>query len=350
MNRLKKIFALFGLTALLIAPLLLTGFFNDDQESRNIAIFKQHKSGVVYISTLNTVIDYHHLRFDRIPRGTGSGFIWDKKGHVVTNYHVIAHCDAARVKLSNGHSYKAYLVGYDKSHDIAVLKIDVSDKEKLHVIPKGNSSALQVGQFVYAIGNPFGLDWTMTAGIISALERNLYHIPHVRIRHAIQTDAAINPGNSGGPLLDSHGRVIGVNSALYSPSGAYAGIGFAIPIDIVKRVVSQIITKGHYEAPVIGIYSDDRINRYIKEAYDIEGVAILDLMPKSDLNRYDIRKTVLYSTGEIALGDVITRIDGKSIDSLEKLTNYLDKKQKGDKVTLTLLRNRKKRHVTVTLK
>lgn len=338
-----------------IVPLLfsslLFGWGNPLEKTQNqhIKVFEKSKEGVVYISTLKSVIDYHTLRYDRIPRGTGSGFIWDKEGHVITNFHVIANGDGAKVKLSNGKSYNAILVGYSKKHDLAVLKIETPNNNALHPLPKGSSKELKVGQIVYAIGNPFGLDWTMTSGIISALERNLYHIPHVRIRHAIQTDAAINPGNSGGPLLDIYGRVIGVNSALYSPSGAYAGIGFSIPIDIVTRVVSQIIKKGYYEPALIGIYSDDRINRYIRGIYGKKGVAILDLMPKSGLHRAGVVLTKIYGTGEIALGDLITHIDGKRVGSLDEIATYLDNKNKGDQVTLTLQRGNKKRKVSVRL-
>jgi len=213
-------------------------------ERTNIAIFERAKPSVVYISTLKRVVDYWSMSVWDIPKGTGSGFIWDEFGHIVTNYHVIEGASEAVVTLSNGLRYQAKLVGADPRYDLAVLKIKpVAGVMKPVII--GNSDDLRVGQIVYAIGNPFGLDWTMTMGIISALERVIDQQNGARIRHAIQTDAAINPGNSGGPLLDSAGRVIGVNTAIYSPSGASAGIGFAIPINLVNRVVSALIA-GRY--------------------------------------------------------------------------------------------------------
>jgi len=209
-------------------------------EKTNIAIFENAKPSVVYISTLQQVVDYWSMSIFNVPKGTGSGFIWDEFGHIVTNYHVIEGASEAVVTLSNGLKYQASLVGTAKQYDLAVLKIKPIPSVMKPVI-LGDSSKLKVGQIVYAIGNPFGLDWTMTMGIISALDRVISEENGARIGHAIQTDAAINPGNSGGPLLDSAGRVIGVNTAIYSPSGANAGIGFAIPINLVNQVVTQII-------------------------------------------------------------------------------------------------------------
>jgi S1-C subfamily serine protease len=220
------------------------------EEKSNIAVFESAKASVVYISTTERVMDYWTMNVQTVPYGTGSGFIWDTEGHVVTNLHVVAGAAQATVRLSDGKDYPATLVGLSKTHDIAVLQIQIPTTTKAAVpIPIGTSHDLQVGQKVYAIGNPFGLDWTLTTGIVSALDRALTGDNQVLIQHLIQTDAAINPGNSGGPLLDSAGRLIGINTAIYSPSGASAGVGFAVPVDMVNRVVPELIAKGFYSSP-----------------------------------------------------------------------------------------------------
>lgn len=309
-------------------------------EKTNIEIFERSKDSVVYISTLQTVVDYWSLTVFNVPRGTGSGFVWDKFGHIVTNYHVIEGASEARVRLSNGQDYKAVLIGADPSHDLAVLKINpVPGVMKPVMI--GSSKELKVGQIVYAIGNPFGLDWTMTTGIISALDRIIDEGNGVKIKHAIQTDAAINPGNSGGPLLDSAGRVIGVNTAIYSPSGANAGIGFAIPVDLVNRVVSQLIAYGKYIRPSLGIESDDRVNRLLKKRFDIEGVAVLGVEPGSSAFDAGLIPAKIYPDGAIIFGDIIIKVDGKKVASLKDLDEILDEKNIGDEITLEILRKGK---------
>ncbi|MDB5306545.1 MAG: 2-alkenal reductase [Gemmataceae bacterium] len=214
-----------------------------EAEKTTIAIFRQTSPAAVHITTLNVRQDRFSLNLFQIPRGTGSGFVWDQDGRVVTNYHVIEGADAARVTLSDQSEWKARLVGAYPDKDLAVLVIDAPG-DRLRPIPIGTSHDLQVGQFAFAIGNPFGLDQTLTTGVISALGREIDSVNRKTIKDVIQTDAAINPGNSGGPLLDSAGRLIGVNTAIYSPSGAFAGIGFAIPVDEVNRVVPQLIRTG----------------------------------------------------------------------------------------------------------
>lgn len=220
-------------------------------EKATIELFENSRDSVVYISTAQRVLDVWTRNVFEVPRGTGSGFIWDDAGHVVTNFHVIEGASSATVRLADGRDYQAGLVGASPAHDIAVLKIGVGFKRPPPV-PIGTSHDLKVGQKVFAIGNPFGLDWTLTTGIVSALDRSL---PNERggppIEHLIQTDASINPGNSGGPLLDSAGRLIGINTAIYSPSGASAGIGFAVPVDTVMRVVPQVIRTGRYIRPAL---------------------------------------------------------------------------------------------------
>jgi S1-C subfamily serine protease len=214
-------------------------------EKATIELYSQSRRSVVHITTLAVRGDRLSMNVQKVPEGTGSGLIWDDAGHVVTNYHVIQHADDAIVTLSDQSSWRAKLVGAHPDRDVAVLQID-APKDRLRPIPVGRSDDLQVGQKVFAIGNPFGLDQTLTTGVISALNREIESVTKRTIPGVIQTDAAINPGNSGGPLLDSSGRLIGVNTAIYSPSGGGSvGIGFAIPVDEVRRVVPQLIRTGH---------------------------------------------------------------------------------------------------------
>lgn len=213
-------------------------------EKTTIELFEKSRPSVVFVTTSQLVRDTWTRNVFAIPRGTGSGLIWDDAGHVVTNFHLIAGASEAVITLSDGRNYSAALVGASPEHDLAVLRIGTG-RDRPQPLPIGTSGDLKVGQKVFAIGNPFGLDWTLTTGIVSALDRSL--LPRrdgPPIEHLIQTDAAINPGNSGGPLLDSAGRLIGINTAIFSPSGASAGIGFAVPVDTVMRVVPGIIGSG----------------------------------------------------------------------------------------------------------
>lgn len=215
-----------------------------NEEVLNINLFENNKNSVVYIDTAQAVMDMKTRNLYDIPKGAGSGFVWDEKGHIVTNFHVISEANEANIRLNDGRDYPASLVGISPEHDLAVLKINVPLRPPRPII-LGTSADLKVGQKVFAIGNPFGLDWTLTTGIVSALDRSLDEDNGKTIRHLIQTDAAINPGNSGGPLLDSAGKLIGVNTAIYSPSGAYAGVGFAIPADTLNLIIPKIIASGN---------------------------------------------------------------------------------------------------------
>ncbi len=317
-------------------------------EKSNIEIFEKAKPSVVYISTLQKVIDYWNMSVFDVPRGTGSGFVWDRFGHIVTNYHVIEGASEAIVTLSNGLGYKARLVGAAPRYDLAVLKIKPIPAVMKPVII-GDSTKLKVGQIVYAIGNPFGLDWTMTMGIISALDRVINEESGAKIKGAIQTDAAINPGNSGGPLLDSAGRVIGVNTAIYSPNGANAGIGFAIPINLVNRVVTSLIAYGKYVPPILGVVSDDRVNTLLHKRFGIEGVAVLDVVPNSPAAALGLRPTRIYPDGTIYFGDIIVAVDGKRVESFEQLQDLLAQYNHGDRVTLQILRENRKIDLEVEL-
>lgn len=307
-------------------------------EKATIEIFERSRDSVVFISTSGLVRDFWTRNIYSVPRGTGSGFVWDDAGHIVTNLHVIKDAAEATVKLADGRSYRAVLVGASRDHDIAVLKIGVGFKRPPPV-PIGTSHDLKVGQKVFAIGNPFGLDWTLTTGIVSALDRSLSgDADEPTIEHLIQTDAAINPGNSGGPLLDSAGRLIGINTAIYSPNGASAGIGFAVPVDTVMRVVPQLISKGRYTRPALGIGVDESLNQRITELLGVRGIVVLRVSPSSAAARAGLLGAKLSRDGTVVSGDIIVAVDGKAVASVGALFRQLDAKQVGDVVRLTILR------------
>ena len=317
-------------------------------ERATIELFEQSRDSVVFISTTKLVRDFWTRNVFAVPRGNGSGFFWDDAGHIVTNFHVIQGASEATVKLADGRDYKAALIGVSPSHDIAVLKIGVGFKRP-SPIPIGTSFDLKVGQKVFAIGNPFGLDWTLTTGIISALDRSLASENGPAIEHLIQTDAAINPGNSGGPLLDSAGRLIGINTAIYSPSGASAGIGFAVPVDTIMRVVPQIIDKGKYIRPSLGINVDERFNDRIVRLLNIQGVVILSIEPGSAAEKAGLKGAIISVEGSISPRDIIIAINGKKVDSVSKLLARIDDFNVGDEVTLTVYRNEQIREVNINL-
>jgi S1-C subfamily serine protease len=283
-----------------------------------------------------------------VPRGTGSGFIWDDQGHVITNFHVISGASEATVRLADGRDYKATLIGASPSHDIAVLRIGV-DFQRPPPVPLGTSGNLEVGQKVFAIGNPFGLDWTLTTGIVSALDRSLPSDAGVTIEHLIQTDAAINPGNSGGPLLDSAGRLIGINTAIYSPSGASAGIGFAVPVDTVNRVVPQVIAKGRYIRPTLGLELDDALNQRLSRALQVEGVFVLRVTPGTGAEKAGLKGVTVTPEGTVVPGDIIVGISGKPVTSIGALIGRLDDFKVGDNVMLDVRRGDETISVSVTL-
>ncbi len=304
-------------------------------EQSMIALFRQASPAVVHITTLAVRQDAFSLDVMQIPQGTGSGFVWDAAGHVVTNYHVIQEADAATVTMSDHSTWKAHLVGAYPDKDLAVLRVD-APSASLHPIPIGTSHDLQVGQKVFAIGNPFGLDQSLTTGIISALGREIQSVTQRPIRDMIQTDAAINPGNSGGPLLDSAGRLIGVNTAIFSPSGVSAGIGFAIPVDEVNRLVPQLIRHGRVIRPGLGIQiGPDRLASEL----GLSGVLILGVVPDGPAAKAGIRPTRRVQGGRIVLGDVIVAIDGQPVRSVNDLLTALERYQVGARVQVTLLRD-----------
>lgn len=317
-------------------------------EKATIELFEKSRASVVYITTAQLVRDVWSRNVFSFPRGTGSGFIWDEAGHVVTNFHVIQGASSATVKLADGRDYQAALVGASPAHDIAVLKIGVGFKRP-PAVPVGTSADLKVGQKVFAIGNPFGLDWTLTTGIVSALDRSLAgEAGGPAIEHLIQTDAAINPGNSGGPLLDSAGRLIGINTAIYSPSGASAGIGFSVPVDTVMRVVPQLIKNGKYIRPALGIEVDEQLNARLQGMIGSRGVFVLRVTPGSAAQKAGLVGIEVSPQG-IVPGDRIVNIDGAAIDHVAELLARLDDKQVGDVVVLLVERDGKSREVRVEL-
>ena len=307
------------------------------QEQSTIEIFERASPSVVFIATSQRVMDFWTRNILNVQRGTGSGFIWDELGHVVTNKHVIEQASEATVRLNDGRSFNAVLVGASADHDIAVLRIKVPF-DGPPPLPIGTSSDLKVGQTVLAIGNPFGLDYTLTTGVVSALNRSIDGENGRTIEQLIQTDAAINPGNSGGPLLDSAGRLIGINTAIFSPSGAYAGIGFSVPVDTVNRVVPQLIAEGRYVRPQLGISIDQDINRQVMQQLDIEGVLIIRVETGSGAERAGLRSTRMGEDGGIIPGDIIQAIDGREIADVNQLLAALDRYARGDRVRVRLWR------------
>jgi S1-C subfamily serine protease len=314
-------------------------------EKSTIAVFREASPSVVHITAIAVQRDLFTLNLYQIPEGTGSGFIWDNSGNIITNFHVIQNADAAQVTLADQSNWKARRVGAAPDKDLAVLRID-APANKLRAIPVGTSKDLQVGQSVFAIGNPFGLDQSLTTGVISALGREIESVTRRPIQGVIQTDAAINPGNSGGPLLDSAGRLIGVNTAIYSPSGASAGIGFAIPVDTVNRIVPELIRSGKVTRPGLGVQiAEDQL----AERLGVTGVLVVEVVQGSGAAKAGLRPTRREASGRVRLGDVITSIDGKKIESPNELFLTLEKYKVGDSVNVSLLRDGKAVQVKVTL-
>ncbi|MFA5505801.1 MAG: trypsin-like peptidase domain-containing protein [Vulcanimicrobiota bacterium] len=316
-----------------------------DLEQQTIQQFEQLAPSVVYVTNLAV----RRVGFSRdvtsIPQGTGSGFIWDKNGTIITNFHVVNGAQDVEVTLADGSVWKAKPVGFEPEKDLAVIAID-APADKLKPIPVGRSAGLKVGQHVMAIGNPFGFDHTLTTGIISGLDREIRSPTQRPIQGVIQTDAAINPGNSGGPLLDSSGRLIGMNTAIYSPSGAYAGIGFAVPVDHISRSVPEILEHGKVTKPGLGVtVASPTIARRLK----LEGLLILDIVPRGPAEKAGLRSTSRTRFGEVRLGDVILRIDDSPMKNVDDLYRFLDLKKVGDKVTVEFLREGKTEQAEVTL-
>ncbi|KAK9830249.1 hypothetical protein WJX72_010580 [[Myrmecia] bisecta] len=317
-------------------------------EKNTIELFRENTPSVVYITNLAARRDAFTLDMLETPQGAGSGMVWDVQGHIVTNYHVIKGAAELQVTLPGGEDYAAKVVGVDEDKDVAVLQIErMEGKEKLHPVQLGTSSDLLVGQRVYAIGNPFGLDHSLTSGVISGTGREIQSgISGRPIQNVIQTDAAINPGNSGGPLLDSGGNLIGINTAIYSPSGANSGVGFAIPVDIVRSSVAQIIKFGKVVRPILGIsFAPDQAS----EQLGVSGIMVLDAKANSPAGLAGIHGTSRDDFGRLVLGDVITALNGQRIKVSSDLYKALDKCGIGEEIDLEVLRGNSKQHVKVVL-
>jgi len=316
------------------------------EEQSRIDTFNKTKVSVVNISSAQLLRDRFSLNVHQVPKGSGTGFIWDDKGRVVTNYHVVAGADKVLVTLDDQTTWNAYRISYDAAHDLAVLWTDIPDDKRVP-IPLGESSKLQVGRSVLAIGNPFGLDHSLSSGIISALGREMKTEEGRLLRGLIQTDAAINPGNSGGPLLDRTGRLIGVNTAIISGSGGSHGIGFAIPADLVNVVVPRLISGVKESRPGLGII--EAPEQWTKQR-GIPGVLILDVIPDGPAHKAKLRPTRRDENGRIVLGDVIVGIDKHKIRSVNELFTILaDEYKVGQSVAVQVLRDSQIQAVTLTL-
>jgi S1-C subfamily serine protease len=315
-------------------------------EQATMEVFKKYARSVVSITSLDARRDQFSLDANEpIQQGTGTGFVWDTSGHIVTNFHVIAHGDRASVTLNDNSSYPARIIGRAPDKDLAVLKID-APAQKLQPLPVGTSANLEVGQKVLAIGNPYNVGQTLTTGVISGLGREIKSMTRRSIFDVIQTDASINPGNSGGPLLDSAGRLIGVNTAIYSPSGASAGIGFAVPVDTVNAIVPQLLKFGQITRPGLGIniFSDQMATQY-----KIDGVVIRNVTPGGPADRAGITGIAPGPNGGVVLGDVIVKVDAAEIQKASDLYRALDSHKVGDEVDLVLQNSGQRRTVKVTL-
>ena len=320
-------------------PIVPRGDLASDEKS-TIDLFRQASPTVVYITTTKAIRNRYRFNVQEIPRGTGSGFVWDRLGHIVTNFHVVQNADGALVTLGNNESYDAQLVGQAPANDLAVLRIKPRGAD-LVPIPIGSSDDLEVGQKVFAIGNPFGFDHTLTTGVISGLGREIQSVTGEKIRGVIQTDAAINPGNSGGPLLDSAGRLIGVNTAIVSPSGVYAGIGFAVPVSLVNEIVPDLIEFGRVKRPRLGI---EMAPPHVLSRFRIQGVLVFGVEEGSGAARAGIRPT---SPNQI--GDLIVGLNGSPIRSNMELVAKLREFKVDDTVTLNIERDGQPIDVDVTL-
>jgi len=311
-----------------------------DAERANIEMFERVSPSVVQVTAQSGANAFEEMEGSGAASGTG--FVWDDAGHVVTNNHVIQNASEVAIRLASGEAVRATLVGTAPNYDMAVLRIG-SARKLPPPIAVGSSSELKVGQFAFAVGNPFGLDQSMSSGIISALKRRLPTSGGREIANVIQTDTAINPGNSGGPLLDSAGRLIGVTTAILSPSGSNAGIGFAIPVDIVNRVVPELIRNGRVPTPGIGIVA---ASEAVATRLGIEGVVVVRTAPGSPAERAGIRG-VDSVTG--TLGDVITAVEGKPVRRLSDLTDQLEQVGAGKTVRLGIARGSEKRDLEVAV-
>lgn len=318
-------------------------------EQNSIDVYRTLSPGVAFITTTSMSADYFGQEFEQ-ESGSGSGSVIDTQGHILTNYHVIEGAQKLTVSLGGDKVFPAKLVGGDPDTDLAVIKIE-PPAEGLTVIQMGDSDKLSVGQKVLAIGNPFGLDRTLTTGVISGLQRPIRARNNRPIEGAIQTDASINPGNSGGPLLDKYGKMIGINSQILSRTGGSNGIGFAIPASIAKRVVPQLLQFGEVRRPKLGAALFP-VNELAKQGVGVpveNGLLVRAVVPNGSAQRAGLRGLQQDSSGGIVFGDIITAIDGTALNSMDDLYRFLDKKQINDTVQLEIFRDGKRQNLPLKL-
>ena len=325
-------------------PALATGFTTDD-EKNTIEVFHYASPSVVYVTNQAMVRDRYSYDVRAVPQGTGTGVIWSKDGYIITNFHVIENASQITITLWDQSSWPAKVVGIAPSQDLAVLKID-APKKQLNPLPLGDSNELIVGNKVLAIGNPFGLDTTLTVGVVSALEREIQSRNQRTIRNVIQTDAAINPGNSGGPLINSSGQLIGINTAIYSPSGASVGIGFAIPVNTVKRIVPSLIANGRLQRPSLGIEIGPS---HWAQRYGLKGVPILKGSRGTPAETAGLKGVRRNQWGAAVLGDVIIGLGSEVIENYDDLLSALEQHKPGDRVKLDYVRDGKVRQAVLKL-
>ena len=317
-------------------------------EQNNIEIYRTLAPGVVNVHSTSFARDF--FGYVEPQEGSGSGSILDQAGNILTNYHVVERAQKLSVSFGGQKTYAATVVGGDPDTDLAVIRLVEKPREPLTVVPLGDSEKLVVGQKVLAIGNPFGLDRTLTTGVISGLQRPIRARNNRQIEGAIQTDASINPGNSGGPLLDSSGRMIGINSQILSPSGASAGVGFAVPVNIAKRIVPQLISSGQVLRPKLGITT--RNVEAFKNQVDLpvsEGVLIWQVASGGAAASAGLRGLTQTENGDVELGDIIVSIDREKVASSDDLFRILDKHKVGDTVSVEIVRSGKRTTLPVRL-
>jgi S1-C subfamily serine protease len=316
-----------------------------EDERNSISVFEAVAPSTVFVTNKRVVVDPFRRSMEETPQGTGSGFLWDAKGHVVTNHHVVQGAQALSVTLFDHRTYDARVVGTDPQKDIAVLELQGAPGN-LHPIRAEKGIELAVGQKTLAIGNPFGLDQTLTTGIVSALGRSVPGDHGVTIRDMVQTDAAINPGNSGGPLLDSSGRLIGMNTMIFSRTGASAGIGFAVPVSSILRVVPQIIKGGKSDQIGIGVVIDP--DQRLERNYRIRGVLVLRVAENGPAAKAGLQGTTL-ARGGVSFGDIIVGIDAEPVNDYDDLYTILDRHQPGDTVKLSVVRGEQRLEIPIRL-
>jgi putative serine protease PepD len=350
-----RIISRFSISILILLSISLwntSAFAITEDEKNNISVYEKAADGVVNVTSIAVQMDFFFNAFPT--QGSGSGSIIDTKGHILTNHHVVANAQKLEVTLADGSKWPAKLVGSDPDNDLAVIKIE-APKAKLKVIPIGDSKNLRIGQKVLAIGNPFGLERTLTTGVISSLGRTIRSEVGFMIEDVIQTDAAINPGNSGGPLLNSEGEIIGINSAIISPSGGSVGIGFSIPVNTAKKVIPELMAKGYVTYPWIGATIQSlipEVAKFLKLKLE-RGAMIAEVAKGGPAEKAGLKGgNQRVQVGNIIVmvgGDIVVKADQNEVKTHDELIRYIREKKPGDTILLKVFRKEKFEDVKVTL-